>query len=243
MVFPYYTILLRSVSVYLLRIAENRDPRRQIFLFRADTLRYNRDGAQDAAPARPARRKLRSMNMKCAVVFIADGLEECEALVTVDLLRRAGIRVITASVSGTREVTSSHQITFRTDALAEEVDYDSADIVILPGGMPGTLHLEESEFVRRKCLDFAAEKYVAAICAAPRVLGSLGILRGRRATCYPGNEERLTGAEATGEGVVRDGNVITGQALGSAIPFALEIIRTLLDDAAADKVAGAIVVR
>ena len=181
--------------------------------------------------------------MKTAVVLIADGLEECEALVTVDLLRRAGIEVITASISGSRDVTSFHKITFLTDALAEEVDYSAADIVILPGGMPGTVNLDGSELVHRVCLDFAAHKYVAAICAAPRILGGLGILQGKRATCYPGNEERLPGATATGEGVVRDGNIITGQALGSVIPFALEIIRTLLGDETAENVAEKICMR
>ena len=142
--------------------------------------------------------------MKCALLFIADGLEECEALITVDLLRRAGIETVTASITGKREVTSSHSVTFRTDVLAEDADLEKADIVILPGGMPGTLHLGESTLVKDACITFAKEKCVAAICAARRVLGTLGLLSGKRATCYPGNETFLSGAEATGEGVVRD---------------------------------------
>ena len=181
--------------------------------------------------------------MKKAVMFFAEGLEECEGLIVVDLLRRAGIEVIMASIGSDRMITGSHGIVIQTDALADEVDYASADIVILPGGMPGTTYLGESEIVREQCKAFAAEKEVAAICAAPTVLGSLGILEGKRATCYPGLEEKLTGATATGESVTEDGNIVTGQGLGAAMPFAFAIIRRLLGAEAADEVRESICYR
>ena len=178
--------------------------------------------------------------MKTVVVFFADGMEECEALLVVDLLRRAHLNVITASVMGRTEVTSAHQIKIKADALAEEVDYDSADMLVLPGGMPGTTHLGESETVREKCREFAETKYIAAICAAPTVFASLGLLEGRQATCFPGMEEQMKGAILTNEGVTVDGNIITGQALGSAIRFALELIKTLLDEQKARQVGESI---
>ena len=124
--------------------------------------------------------------MSKAVVFIADGLEECEGLLVVDILRRAGTEVTTASINGTKQVVSSHGITFITDTLAEEVDYDHADIVILPGGLRGTENLSASNFVRSRCLEFAAGKKIAAICAAPSIFASLGLLKGKKATVHPG---------------------------------------------------------
>ena len=180
--------------------------------------------------------------MKTAVVFLADGFEECEGLLVVDLLRRAKVNVITASVSGKKEIISSHRVVILADELAEDIDYNPVDMVVLPGGMPGTLNLGESEIVRHHCVSFAAnpDKTVAAICAAPSVLGGLGLLQGKKATCYPSFEEKLTGAETTGDGVVVSGNIVTGQALGSAIPFALELIRKLCGDREAERVSKAI---
>lgn len=181
-------------------------------------------------------------DMAKAVVFLADGCEECEALITVDLLRRAGVTVETASVSpsGSLEVVSSHGVHMLADTHADLAAYETADMVILPGGLPGTTHLGESRTVLEQCRIFAATKRVAAICAAPSVLGSLGLLQGKKATCYPGFEEKLTGAEATGARVVVDGNITTAQALGSAIPFALELVRQLMGEQAAEKVASSI---
>ena len=165
--------------------------------------------------------------MSKAVVFIADGLEECEGLLVVDILRRAGTEVTTASINGTKQVVSSHGITLFTDALAEEVDYDHADIVILPGGLRGTENLSVSSFVRSRCLEFAAGKKIAAICAAPSIFASLGLLKGKKATVHP-------------LPVTVDGNITTGQALGAAIPFALELARQLEGEETAEKVAKAI---
>ncbi|MDO4487520.1 MAG: DJ-1/PfpI family protein [Eubacteriales bacterium] len=177
---------------------------------------------------------------KKAVVFLADGFEECEGLIVVDLLRRAGVEVTTASVMGRETVVSSHNITLDADMLCEDVDFSDKDMIVLPGGMPGTKNLGESEVVVRELKSFADKKLIGAICAAPSVPGSLGLLKGKRATCYPGFEDMLIGAEATRDGVVVDGKFITGQALGSAIPFALTLIRELIDAETADKVATSI---
>lgn len=178
--------------------------------------------------------------MSKAIVFLADGFEECEGLIVVDILRRAGIDTVTASVMNRLDILSSHKIKISADVLAEDADYDSADIVILPGGMPGTTYLGENRTVLERCLSFSKDRKVAAICAAPTVLASLGILDGRKATCYPSCEKDMNGAILTHDKVTVSGNIITGQALGAAIPFALEIVRQLKGDAASQKVASAI---
>ncbi len=176
--------------------------------------------------------------MKTAVVFLADGMEECEGLVVVDLLRRAGVNVITASIMGRKDITASHRVTMMADALAEEMDFSAADLLVLPGGMPGTANLGGSEIVKNQCLIFAKEKLLAAICAAPSVLADLGILEGKPATCHPNFEGRMAGAHVTGESVTVVGNIVTGQGLGAAIPFALKLIEILADRAEADRIAA-----
>lgn len=159
---------------------------------------------------------------------MADGCEEIEGLTVVDIVRRAKMDITMISVNGKREVTSSHGVTFLADAVAEEVDYGALDGIVLPGGMPGTLHLLDHAAVNEVIKKFAGEgKLVAAICAAPSVLGAAGILEGRRATCHPGFEEKLTGAATSEDAVVVDGNIITSRGMGTAIPFALEIVRYL----------------
>lgn len=178
--------------------------------------------------------------MKTVIVFLADGLEECEGLIIVDLLRRAGIHVITASITGSREIHSSHGITFYADALAEEVDYAAADMVVLPGGKAGTERLAASSLVKEQCLAFAADRSVSAICAAPSVLAAHGLLEGKEATCHPDFEPKMHGALLTHSSVAVSGNIITGRGLGAAIPFALELIRTLLDEGSAQRIAEAI---
>ena len=181
--------------------------------------------------------------MSKAVVFFAPGQEECEGLLCVDLLRRAGVEVQVCAVNDDRTVTCSHGTRLVCDALAADADA-TADAVILPGGIPGTPNLAASEAVCETVRAFhAAGKLVAAICAAPTVLGGLGLLQGRRATCYPGCEGDLGGAEAVDADAVRDGNIITGRALGAAIPFALEIIAYLEGDERAEKIRNAIVYR
>ena len=175
-------------------------------------------------------------------IFIADGCEEVEALTVVDIVRRAKLEIDMISINGTKQVTSSRNVTFMTDTTKEEADFSAYDGIILPGGMPGTIHLGEDETVNRVIKEFAtAGKLVAAICAAPSVLGQAGILEGKKATCHPGFEEKLTGADCKLDPVVCDGNIITSRGMGTAIPFALEIVRYFKDDAAVEKVKGGLV--
>ena len=145
--------------------------------------------------------------MSKAVVFFAEGTEECEALLVVDLLRRAKVEVTVASASGSREIVSSHKVHITADALAEEVDYSDVDMVVLPGGIPGTPNLAANKTVTDTCVSFAKSgKKVAAICAAPSVLASLGLLEGRKATAHAGFQDKLAGAEVLDTEVVVDGN-------------------------------------
>ena len=177
-------------------------------------------------------------------IFMADGCEEIEGLTVVDVIRRAKQEIVMISITGKREVTSSHKVTFLADALASEVDYDALDGIVLPGGMPGTTNLGADETVNRVIREFAAAgKLVCAICAAPSVLGASGILEGKRATCHPGFEEKLTGATFLAEEVVTDGNVITSRGMGTAVPFALEIVRYVCDDGTAEEIRKALVYR
>lgn len=167
-------------------------------------------------------------------IFMADGCEEIEGLTVVDILRRAGIQIEMISISGKAEVTGSHSITFKCDTLLKDADIASYDGLVLPGGMPGTTNLGNDDTVTSSIKEFASSgKLVAAICAAPSVLGDNGILKGKKATSYPGFEDRLAGAELSEEAVVCDGNIITSRGMGTAIPFALAITSYLIDDKAA----------
>ena len=161
-------------------------------------------------------------------LFLADGFEEIEALCVLDFLRRAGVAVTTVGVSG-KVANGSHKIPVVCDITEEELDTDSSfDMIILPGGMPGSTNLDNSlvvdKMVKRAVLE---DKFVCAICAAPFILGKRGILDGKRAICYPGFEGQLTGATIVNQGVVRDGKIITGRAMGSAHDFGLEIVEAL----------------
>lgn len=162
------------------------------------------------------------------IVFLADGFEECEGMLVVDLLRRAGLKAVMASVMGRRDVKSSRGILIQADCLAEKVDYEMARMIVLPGGRLGTANLGRSDLVRDRCLEFAKEKMVAAVCAAPSLLASLGILDGRRVTVHPDFRDRMSSAIVLDDSVVIDGNIITGQGLGATIPFALKIISSLV---------------
>ena len=173
-------------------------------------------------------------------VFAAQGLEEIECLTQVDLLRRGGVEVVLTAVGGNQTITGSHEIVMQADARIEDVDLSDADALVLPGGMPGTTHLGENSIVCKQCTAFAADKYVAAICAAPSVLAGLGLLVGKHATCHPAVEEKLSGAIVTGEPVTVDGNIITGQGLGAGIPFALKLVEILTGKETADRIAAAI---
>ncbi len=166
--------------------------------------------------------------MAKSLIFLATGYEEVEMLTVVDMLRRAGIEINMVSVTGTLEVTGSHNITIKADQLFNDAGFDSADMLILPGGMPGTNNLLAYKPLTDKLIEFHnSGKFTAAVCAAPSVLGALGILNGKNATCYPGFEEKLTGANYQKQPVVRDGNVITSRGMGTCIDFAGEIISAL----------------
>lgn len=166
-------------------------------------------------------------------IFMADGCEEIEGLTVVDVLRRAGITIDMVSIGETCTVTGSHGIKFEADTVFEEADLESYDAAILPGGMPGTLNLGGHEGVNSVICSFAEKgKLVAAICAAPSVLGAAGILKGKRAACHPGFEDKLTGASVLEETVVTDGNVITSRGMGTAIDFALAIVEYYKDASA-----------
>ncbi len=161
-------------------------------------------------------------------ILLANGFEEIEALATVDVLRRANLAVTTVGVGNT-QIVGAHSITVTADISQEELYLEDADAVVLPGGLPGTVHLEQSEVVQN-ALAYAAENrlLIAAICAAPSILGHKGLLKGKCATCYPGFEKELIGATVKKEAVVADGNIITGKGAGVAVDFGLEIVKALV---------------
>lgn len=180
--------------------------------------------------------------MKKAAVLLADGFEEIEALTAVDLLRRARIYVDTVSISDDYMVHGAHGINVQTEDLFEEVNFAEFDMIILPGGMPGTKNLEEHKGVLRVVKDFHENgKYIGAICAAPGILGAMGILKGKRAACYPSVEERLSGAVIMKVPVIQDGNIITSRGMGTAIDFALKLIEVLTDKLKAEEIAYSII--
>lgn len=163
-------------------------------------------------------------------VFLADGFEEVEALTPIDLLRRVGVEVVTAGV-GKKEITGAHNVTVKADILSSEVIAENAEMVVLPGGWPGTPNLQADLNVQ-KAIDVMVDndRYVAAICAAPMILGEKGLLKGKKATCFVGFEDKLIGAKYNGEPVCVDGKVITARSAGVALDFAFELIRVLKDD-------------
>lgn len=174
-------------------------------------------------------------------IFLADGFEEIEGLTVVDLLRRAKIDISMVSITGKKFVTGSHMITIETDVLFENTDFNDADLLVLPGGMPGTNHLMQHEGLDNLLKEFHAKgKALAAICAAPIVLGTKDILKDKKATCYPGYENDLLGAIYENAAVVTDGNVITSRGMGTTIDFALTIIKSMIGEQEAKKIAAAI---
>lgn len=179
--------------------------------------------------------------MSSAAVFFATGYEEVEALTVVDILRRADIDTKMVSVTGEKQVTSSHKVTVEMDELLEDVDFSAIDVLVLPGGLPGTTNLEACGPLMKQVDAFAADgKLVAAICAAPSILGHKGFLKGKKACSSPGFESQLDGAQIVDKPAVIDGNIITGRGMGAAVPFGLAILEKLKGRAAAGKVADAI---
>ena len=177
--------------------------------------------------------------MKKAMVFLASGFEEMEAMGVVDILRRGGIEAETVSITGERVVTGAHNIPVTADTTLENATLDGAAALILPGGLPGATNLDSSEPVKEALLrQYREGRIVAAICAAPLVLGGLGLLKGRNATCYPGFEPKLIGTNVTGEAVEVSDNVITGKGPGLVMNFALALVAAIKNDAVAEEVAA-----
>lgn len=175
-------------------------------------------------------------------VFLADGFEEIEGLTVVDLLRRAGIETQTVSIMGREEINGAHGIGVKADTVFEHTDFSDTKMLVLPGGMPGTTHLKEHKGLKNLITEYdKEEKYLSAICAAPTVFGSMGILQGKKAICYPGMEEGLTGAKVVCQPVVTDGHITTSRGLGTAIDFALSLITQLRDKESADRIASQVV--
>ena len=176
-------------------------------------------------------------------VFLADGFEEIEALCPVDIMRRAGLSVITVGISK-KEIIGSHGITVIADITDAELSFDEdIDLIFLPGGMPGTKNLDASSAVH-KMLDLALEQnsYIAAICAAPMILGKRGLLIEKEAVCYPGFEEYLIGANVpTDKNIVFDGKIITAKGMGVATDFGLALTTILCGKEKADSLRHAII--
>ena len=163
--------------------------------------------------------------MKTIFVFLADGFEEIEALTPVDVLRRAGLFVQTVSVMDEQVVKGAHGVPVMADKMFADVNPEDAEMILLPGGMPGATNLDAHEGLSKMIFEFAkAKKDFAAICAAPLVLGNRGLLEGKKATCYPGFETYLQGAEYTAALVEKDDNFITGKGPGAAMEFAFAIV-------------------
>ena len=166
--------------------------------------------------------------MKIAV-HLAEGFEEIEAISIVDVLRRAGLEVIMVSVANDLKVTGAHQIQVIADQLFDDVNYDLVDMIVLPGGMPGAKNLNDNTGLKKQIENFNKKgKLLGAICAAPLVFGEMGLLKGKKATCFPGFEDYLHGAEITGASTEIAGNIITGKGPGVAIQFAINIVEMLL---------------
>lgn len=182
--------------------------------------------------------------MSRLAVFLAEGFEEIEALTVVDICRRGGVETDMVSVTGGLQVSGSHGISVKTDKKFEEVDFGEYDMLVLPGGMPGTKNLEAHPGLMAQVDEFYAKgKYIGAICAAPSIFGHKGILKGKRACSYPDFESHLEGAEVTSGPVEVSGNVITSRGMGTAIDFGLAILGIFCGEEKADELAKGIVYR
>lgn len=179
--------------------------------------------------------------MSRVYAFLADGFEETEAIAVIDLIKRGGIDIEMVSVMGRKEVVGAHNIKIEADSLVEDIDIDNADMLFLPGGMPGTTNLAACTRLCDAIVRYNnAGKKLAAICAAPSVFGELGVLEGKKATCYPGFEEKLKGATYVGDKAVTDKNVSTARGMGAAIELGLEIVRVFEGEEKSKEVAESI---
>lgn len=183
--------------------------------------------------------------MSKVAIFLADGFEEIEALTVVDILRRAKHEIDTVSITSDEMVRGSHDIKVKADkVLADVLEDDSYDMLVLPGGMPGTKNLEACEQLMEKLDRYVkADKKIAAICAAPTVFGHKGYLTSKKACCYPNMEDQLEGAEVVYDSAVTDGNITTARGMGAAIDFSLAILDVLGDGTDSETIAKAIVYR
>ncbi len=180
--------------------------------------------------------------MANTAIFLANGFEEIEALTVVDILRRAQIGITTVSITGSKSVEGSHGIKVEADEIFDNYEFGNTDMIILPGGMPGTKNLDACAPLKAKIEEYNNnDKMLAAICAAPTVYGKMGLLNGKRACCYPGCEGDLLGASVTTDPVTKDGNIITSRGMGTAIEFALAILENFKGKEAAQQMAKAIV--
>ena len=174
-------------------------------------------------------------------VFLAQGFEETEAIAPIDILRRCGKEVITVGI-GDNIIKGSHGIAVVTDTEDKLVELNSdLEMIVLPGGMPGTINLEASETVQ-KAIDYciANDLYIGAICAAPSILGHKGLLKGKKATCYTGFEQELTGAEVLDDPAVIDGKIITARGAGVAVDFGLKLVEALVSKEKSEKMGEAL---
>ena len=179
--------------------------------------------------------------MTQVAAFMADGMEEVECLAVVDILRRAEVEVLLVSMTDKLEVTGSHDITIKADVVFGNADFSKTEVLFLPGGMPGTQRLMEHKGLQELLVKFHKEnKRLAAICAAPSVLGGLGILDEVEATSHPSVEGKLGGAIYTKKGVITHGTISTGRGLGYALDLGLELVRLLVSPEKAEEIRSAI---
>ena len=175
-------------------------------------------------------------------ILLANGFEEIEALTPLDMLRRAGVRVATVSISDELEVTGAHGITVLADITKDSLDLTCVDFAVFPGGMPGAKNLDECKFTD-EIIDAVNKKggRLAAICAAPMILGHRGLLKGKTACCYPGFEKELLGANISYAPCVTDGNITTARGMGEALDFAEELVSLTVGKEASKKISEAII--
>lgn len=229
---PHTTTLMYAMgkTIYFSRGSQNNikiTRKEDLDLFEGFLLQQQRKGKEKASGD--------------VIVFLADGFEECEGLLVVDILRRAGLKVIMASIMGRRDVRSSREILVQSDCLAEEVEYDSARLIVLPGGRKGTENLASSILVKNKCIEFSKTKMIAAICAAPSILATLGLMK--IATVHPSYKNMMASVQVLDKAVVVDNNIITGQGLGATAFFAFELVKRLVGEEIVEKIKTSICYR
>jgi len=182
---------------------------------------------------------------KKAYVFLANGFEEIEAISVIDVLRRADVEVKTVSISANKQVIAAHNVEISADTLFDKTDFADGDMLILPGGQPGADNLNACEKLKKLIqIYYDQNKYIAAICAAPLVFGGMGLLKGKKAVCYPGYEDQLIGAEIVeNECVVASDNIITSKGAGTAIEFSLKLVEILVGKEVAEKLKTGMIVK